>query len=134
MAKKKPAPHVEFSQAIFDEICRRIAAGGDRSSLRVICATPGMPCRETFNDWRKRTPELQAQYDKAREDQKDTFFEELVEIADTEPDPQKARNRMDARKWVWARMDPKRFGDRTIHAGDADAPISLILNGSDVHG
>jgi hypothetical protein len=109
-------------------------AGGDKSSLRAICIEAGMPDRATFNGWRKLTPELEKQYAQAREDQKDTFFEELVEIADTEPDPQKARNRMDARKWVWARMDPKRFGDRTIHAGDADAPISLVLNGSDIQG
>jgi hypothetical protein len=132
--KKGQAPRVEFSQALFDKICTLVAAGGDKSSLREICAINGMPDRATFNSWRKQTPELQAQYDRAREDQKETFFEELIHIADTEPDPQRARNRMDARKWAWARMDPKRFGDRTIHAGDPDAPVALVLNGSDIHG
>lgn len=109
---RKQAPRVEFSQALFDRICARIAAGGDNSSLRVICAEAGMPDRSTFNEWRKRTPELEKQYDRAREDQKETFFDELINIADTEPDPARARNRMDARKWAWARMDPNRFGDK----------------------
>jgi len=132
-AKKAQAQPVEFSQALYDEICRRIAAGGDESSLRKICASPGMPARQTFNDWRKRTPELEAQYDKACEDRKDTFFEELIDIADTEPDPQRARNRMDARKWAWARMDRGRFGDK-IEAeltGKNGGPIQVIASSHD---
>jgi hypothetical protein len=112
---RKQAPRVEFSQAKFDEICARIAAGGDASSLRQICAETGMPTRQTFNEWRKRTPELEAQYDRACEDRKDTFFDELIHIADTEKDPAIARNRMDARKWSWARMDRARFGDRVTN-------------------
>jgi len=132
--KKTQGPRVEFSQAKFDEICARVAAGGDKSSLRAICAEAGMPDRATFNGWRKLTPELEKQYAQAREDQKDTFFEELVHIADTEPDAAKARNRMDARKWAWSRMDPKRFGDKLQHTGDGGGPVQLVLNGSDVHG
>lgn len=110
--KKGQAPRVEFSQALFDAICARIAAGGDDSSLRKICAEAGMPDRATFNGWRQRTPELQTQYDRACLDREDTFFEELIEIADTETDSAKARNRIDARKWAWARMNRKKFGDK----------------------
>lgn len=125
--KKGQAPRVEFSQAKFDEICARIAAGGDESSLRVICAEPGMPRRETFNDWRKLTPELTAQYDRACEDRKDTFFDELINIADTEKDPQIARNKMDARKWAWARMDRARFGDKLgLDGGTDGTPIQHV--------
>jgi hypothetical protein len=122
---RKQAPRVEFSQAKFDEICARIAAGGDDSSLRKICSETGMPSRDTFNEWRKRTPELEAQYDRACEDRKDTFFDELIEIADTETDPQRARNRMDARKWAWARMDRKRFGDKVTNelVGEDGGPV-----------
>lgn len=133
MATRKQAPRVEFSQKLFDEICAKIAAGGDESSLRRICATAGMPSRDTFNEWRKRTPELSAQYDRASEDRKDTFFEELIEIADTEPDAAKARNRMDARKWAWARMDRGRFGDK-IEAeltGKNGGPIQIIATSQD---
>lgn len=134
MATKKPAPMVKFSQELFDAICRRIAAGGDNSSLRKICVEKDMPDRATFNDWRKRTPELQAQYDQACSDRQDTFFEEMIDIADTETDAAKARNRIEARKWAWARMNRKKFGDSMTLAGDPDAPVQLVLNGSDVNG
>lgn len=135
MATKKPAPMVRFSQELFDTICRRIAAGGDNSSLRKICAEPGMPDRANFNDWRKRTPELSKQYDTACEDRKDTFFEEMIDIADTETDSAKARNRIEARKWAWARMDRSRFGDKIgLDGGKDGEPVKLILIGSDIHG
>jgi hypothetical protein len=117
-----------FSQEIFDRICARIAAGGDGSSLRQICSEDGMPDRATFNVWRKRTPELAAQYDRACEDRKDTFFDELIHIADTESDPAKARNRMDARKWAWARMDRSRFGDKLgVDGGEDGSPVVVKI-------
>lgn len=125
MAGKKQAPRVEFSQALFDRICSRIAAGGDKSSLRVICSEEGMPRRETFNQWRQRTPELQAQYDRACLDREDTFFDEIIDIADTEPDSAKARNRIDARKWAWARMNRKKFGEKVTNelVGEDGGPV-----------
>jgi hypothetical protein len=124
--KKGQAPRTEFSQALFDRICERIATGGDNSSLRVICSETGMPDRATFNKWRKRTPELQAQYDAASEDQKDTFFEEMIHIADTETDAAKARNRIEARKWAWSRMDRGRFGDKVDSNITVDGKIETI--------
>lgn len=126
MATKKQAPRVEFSQEIFDAICMRIASGGDNSSLRAICKEAGMPSRQTFNEWRQRNAALQEQYDRACLDREDTYFDELIEIADTEPDPQRARNRMDARKWAWARMNRKKFGDKVEMDATVTGTIETI--------
>lgn len=115
MTKKQAAPRVVFSQALFDAVCKRIASGGDENSLRKICAEDGMPDRHTFSDWSKKTPELRAQYDQAFLDRRDTYFDELIDIADTETDPVRARNRMEARKWAWARQDRARFGDKVTN-------------------
>lgn len=131
MATKKPASPVAFSQAIFDRICALVADG---KSVREACSLKGMPARETFNKWRKRTPELQAQYDQAYKDYEDSCLQDIVYIADTEPDPAKARNRIDARKWELKIRNRKKFGDSMTLAGDPDAPVQLVLNGSDVHG
>ena len=38
--------------------------------------------------------------------------DEIVEIADTEPDPNRARVRIDARKWYAAKVNKKDYGDR----------------------
>jgi hypothetical protein len=106
---RKQAPRVEFSQAKFDEICSLIADG---KSVRTICEMDGMPNRCTFNEWRKRTPELQAQYDQAYIDYENSVLDDIVYIADTEPDPRKAAVRMDARKWDLKIRNRKRFGDK----------------------
>ncbi len=132
--KKGQAPRTEFSQKLFDEICERLASGGDENSLRQICNEDHMPDRTTFIKWSKRTPELLAQYDRAYLARQDTYFDEIIDIADTEVDPAKGKVRIDARKWAWARMNRKKFGDSMALTGDPDAPLHLVLNGSDVHG
>lgn len=123
--KQGQAARVEFSQAVFDAICMRIAKG---ESLRKICSKAGMPDRATFNGWRKLTTELQAQYDRACRDREDTYFEEIIDIADTETDPARARNRIDARKWTLACMNRKKYGTKVgVDGGDDGDPIRLLL-------
>ncbi|MCO1396406.1 hypothetical protein [Burkholderia cenocepacia] len=138
-AKKAPAKAVEFSQELFDRICELIASGG---SVRSVCAGTGMPDRMTFNRWRKMTPELQAQYDQACLDRADAIFDEILEIADdsrldtlaTEKNGEqmntewvtRSRLRVDARKWVLARMNRKKYGDHVAneHSGPDGGPIT----------
>lgn len=126
--KKAPAHGIAFSQALFDAICARIALG---ASLRTICAESGMPDRTTFNQWRKRSEELQAQYDQACVDREDHYFEQIIDIADecrvgkkvttksngdvetVEVDMvERAKVQIDARKWALARMNRKKYGDK----------------------
>lgn len=146
--KKGQAPRTEFSQDLFDAICGRIALG---ASLRTICSEAGMPDRATFNGWRKRSEELQAQYDQACVDREDHYFEEIVDIADqcrvgiktvtkqtatgpltetTEIDMvERAKVQIDARKWVLARMNRKKYGDKTtqeVVGADGGAIVQKI--------
>lgn len=120
--KRKQVLAVAFSQSKFDEMCALIADG---KSVRAICEMKGMPDRTTFNRWRKRTPELQAQYDAAYKDYEDSVLEDIVHIADTEKDAAVARNRMEARKWELKVRNRKRFGDRTTNelVGEDGGPV-----------
>jgi len=105
---------VKFSQEVFNTICERIANG---ESLRSICSNNDMPGRTAFFRWLQEDEgvDLQNQYARAREQQADHYFEQVVEIADTEEDPQRARVMIDARKWVAGKMRPKIYGDRVDH-------------------
>lgn len=135
MSTKERRPRIVFSQALFDRICERIAAGGKDSSVMAICKCDGMPRRHTFMAWTERTDKLRAQYERARLAQEDSYFDEILEIADTEPDIERAKLKIDARKWVRARMNRKKFGDKLgVDGGEDGKPINLVLNGSDVHG
>lgn len=51
-------------------------------------------------------------YTRAREYFVEGIAEDILGIADNEPDPQRARNRIDARRWYAEKMNPKRFGPK----------------------
>ena len=104
---------------MFGEVCRRIAEG---ESLRRICETPGMRSVPTVLRWIGDSPAFAEQYARAREAQADGFADEIVQIADTEEDPNRARVRIEARKWVAGKLRPKVYGDRVALGGADDMP------------
>ncbi|BAH73469.1 hypothetical protein [Solidesulfovibrio magneticus] len=109
VAKKVAGRPCSFSQEVADAVCQGIMEG---RGLRSICADPGMPGPATVYSWLTKYASFQEQYALAREVQADVYFDEVVSIADNEPDPQIARNRIDARKWAASKLRPKRYGDR----------------------
>ena len=134
MARKTGRP-TEFEPATADEICLRLMDG---ESLRAICSRPAMPARRTVlywlaGDWPKDDPRagFLRQYARAREAQAEIHADDIIEIADGE-DPEddggqfdrRARRRMDARKWIAAKLLPKRYADRLVHEG-GEKPIRV---------
>lgn len=117
---------VKFSQEIFDEICVRIAEG---ESLRKICKDDKMPSLVAVWKWLNNSEELVKQYTRAREEQAETFVDEILDIADESKDDTsidengkliinqeviaRSRLRVDSRKWIASKLKPKRFGDYT---------------------
>ena len=80
--------------------------------------------------------DFQARYEKALQDRADKLAEEIIEIADStppeglEPAAMSAwvadkRLRVDARKWVAAKLQPKKYGDR-IDVAVTDTRISVM--------
>lgn len=57
-------------------------------------------------------PELQLSYAYAEKFNADKLAEEIIDIADTEENYGKARNQIDARKWLAGKRAPKKYGDR----------------------
>lgn len=107
-----------YSAELAASICERIALG---ESLRAICRDEGMPDQLTVHRWLSQDESFVSKYARAREQQADVFAEEIVEISDGEGDPQRDRLRVDTRKWVAAKLKPKKYGDR--QAIDLDARI-----------
>ena len=99
----------KFSQALADRICEELANG---KSLRTVCKGKDMPSPLTVRRWLAKDETFRTQYAQAREEQADFHADELIEIADTEPDPNRARVRIDARKWVASKLRPKVYGER----------------------
>lgn len=109
-----------YTPILAERICTLIAQG---KSKRQIEAMDGLPNRETIDAWLLKHEGFSSQYARACEIRTESFAEEIVDIADTEPDPSKARNRIDARKWVASKLLPKKYGDAMTLKGDKDNPL-----------
>ena len=130
---------VEFSQEVFDEICERIADG---ESLRSICRDEHMPRKASVFRW-LADPELSDQYARARQVQADSLFDDVLQISDDstgdyvdgefqKENIQRARLRVDARKWMAGKLRPKVYGDKLELSGDQSAPFTVqIVNYGD---
>lgn len=98
--------------AIMAMACEALANG---KSLRQICEAEGMPSRSTVQKWLTEDAGLSDQYARARSLQADHYAEEIIEIADNtsaQSDHNRDRLRIDARKWVAAKLAPKKYGDK----------------------
>lgn len=51
-------------------------------------------------------------YRRARELGANAHAEDAVDIADNDSDPRRARNRINVRQWLAAKLDPKTYGDK----------------------
>lgn len=119
----------KFSQTLADDICARIANG---ESLRNICRDKSMPDKTTVLRWVDDNNDFCDQYARACARREDSFFDDLIEIADSvtadAAEVAKARVQIDARKWVLSRMNPKKYGDRVQQevSGSIGAEVTLI--------
>lgn len=107
--KDKPTKRIAYSQAQAAKIGELIGSG---LTLKEVCELPGMPSRTTTYKWLGQHDEFANIYARAREERADMVADEVIAIADTEPDPAKARVRIDARKWWAAKVNPKKYADK----------------------
>ena len=130
---------VRKSPEVCDEICALIAGG---LSLRAVCRMDTMPSVTAFMKWLDKDSELVEQYAHATRQRADHIFEECLEIADNatqdinelgmvnQENIQRARLKIDTRKWMLGKMTPKKYGDKievdsTIR-GSIDNRIEIV--------
>ena len=114
-----------------ETICERIAEG---ESLTQICRDPEMPSSPTVYAWLadERRKSFLSGYARAREAQMEALAEEILEIADDATNDwtehqnadgttsrvvdheniQRARLKVDARKWLMSKLASRKYGDR----------------------
>lgn len=121
---------VDFSEDVIAQICELIAEG---KSIRAICKRKGMPAMSTVFKWLSQDEEFAEQYARAKDQQADNLFEEVLEIAD-EAKPETvavAKLKIDARKWMAGKLRPKKYGDKLEldhHSSDGSmTPVVIEL-------
>lgn len=113
---------MEYSPELADAICELISSG---KSIREICSADGMPDKSSIFRWLGKHDEFRDQYARAKEEQTELYADELVEIADDISNDvsgelqmpnsvavQRARLRVDTRKWILSKLLAKKYGDK----------------------
>lgn len=106
-------PRTVYTDDVAASICGLVADG---LALKEVCTGADMPSRSTVYKWFGQHPAFADMYARAREERADLIADEIVTIADTEVDSNKARVRIDARKWWAAKVNPKKYGERITAA------------------
>jgi hypothetical protein len=114
-----------YTRQLADEICRRISEG---ESLRSICRDPGFPSEGSVRAWlREDRDGFAVRFRIARDLQLDCWSDQIVDLADRDDlDPRDRQVRIDVRKWLMAKLAPKRYGERLLHASDPENPIQVL--------
>lgn len=135
----------EDINAVFESIIDKITTEG--ASLRSVLSQPNMPSSKTFYQWLESDEEKRKQYTRACEDRADLIFDEILDIADENNADvyiddagdakidgntvQRSRLKIDARKWMLSKMNPKKYGDKIDHTTNGESiqpPVLLSID------
>jgi hypothetical protein len=133
----------KYNDSLASTILRLMTTG---MSLKRICDQPGMPCADSVYYWQAIHPDFSVRYARAMLDRAQFWAEEILDISDDGSNDwveqqrngrtvmvadhehiQRSRLRVDTRKFLMAKLDPKRWGDKIQVSGDADNPLQVSV-------
>jgi len=129
-------------QEIINTICKEVADG--KSIRQITKENDNLPHRDTINEWFASSKDFADQYARAYKESASIFAEDIISISDNRGGDtffntngvekvdhaviNRDRLRVDSRKWVASKRNPKKYGDKieveTIN--DQDKPIDAL--------
>lgn len=135
----------DYTKELADRICQMLAMG---KSMRTVAKEEWSPVMSTMFKWLRENEKFSEQYAHAKQESSDAMAEEILDIADeTSGDTliarhgdkvvekpnkeyiQRSRLRVDTRKWLMAKMKPKKYGEKIDMTSDGKALPTPIYNG-----
>ncbi len=113
---------------IIDSVLALFATG---VPLAKACREHGVSDPHVYAKLRDR-PEWAIAWPAARELHAAALVEQAAELADSDPDPARARNRMHARHWMAGRVAREQWGDRVDVAVDQRVSITAALEAAEL--
>ena len=116
-----------LTDELLNLVCLNIS--NSHKSLRTICKELKIAPQTVLNELNTNETFI-AQYARAKEEQADLLAEEIIEMADDKSldyisgefglvgnpaNVQRSRLQVEARKWVAAKLKPKKYGDQIKH-------------------
>jgi hypothetical protein len=123
----RPPVSADYTQELGEEICLKLSTS-DKGLQRLCKSYPHWPCHQTIYEWRIKIPSFGDMYRKAKRDQVELLVDQMLDISDDTTNDNivndngklvcnnehvnRSRLRIDTRKWVAARLEPRIYGDR----------------------
>jgi hypothetical protein len=139
-----------FTPELGDKICEQIALG---KSMRTICESDAMPAISTVFSWFRTNQPFLEQYARAKKESTSAHEDYLLDIADDGRNDfmednynkgktpgyqlngeniQRSKLRVDTRKWLMSKLEPKKYGDKLDVTSDGKALPQPIYGGLSV--
>ena len=125
-----------FTAEILEDVLARLREG---ETLQSISESPGYPSPGTMINWCRENPlgpkvsppmpDWRARFRDAQNEGYEVQAQELAHMARTELNAENAhaiRVKADIFKWLLSKRLPKEYGERTVIAGDPDAPLAVV--------
>lgn len=145
--KKPMGRPTSYTPALASDICAELASG---KSMRTVCKAENMPAMSTVFTWLRVHPEFQEQYTQAKAEAADALVEEMMDISDDGTNDwmevhdkdgecigykvngehvQRSRLRVETRKWIAAKLKPKKYGEKVdvSHGVQEDNPLMSLM-------
>lgn len=126
-ASAKKGRPTKYNSALAKEICETIASSS-KGTKKLCFERIHWPCQDTLFTWLKTYPEFSEQYAQAKICQIELLVDEILEISDDESHDQyvneqgalvsnppainRARLKVDTRKWLACKLVPKVYGNK----------------------
>ncbi|MFM7403309.1 MAG: hypothetical protein ACKO1N_04275, partial [Erythrobacter sp.] len=120
------------------DLCQRIMAG---ESVARICRDEHMPAQSTVYQWLVSNDQFRAAYQLAKQLMAETLADEVLDISDDSAGDyvegengksfnpehvQRAKLRVDSRKWLASKLAPKRYGDATTLNHESGMTLNVV--------
>jgi hypothetical protein len=143
--KRKNGRPSSCTPEVIAEICRRTAHG---ETLNQIGRDETMPARGTILRWQAEDRcGFRDLYARAKDEQLEYWAQEIVDIAEDGKNDwmerelksgaivevvnrevvERSKLRIETRKWLLAKLKPKKYGERLQVAGDDESPLQLKI-------
>jgi hypothetical protein len=123
---------------IFDDICEKIIQGKSlRTALKELNTIP----TKTFFVWLREDEDKSKQYARATIERADLMFEDMLDIADEQPERMETKNgtcidtghiqdkrvRIGTRQWALSKMMPKKYGNTPDETNSEDNELIIKI-------
>jgi hypothetical protein len=135
----------DYAPDVAADICAAISTCTN-SLESILAEDERFPSKQTFYRWMLNHAELRDLYARAKDEQLQILADEIVEIADNAQigetitvkgeerevkmaDMLQHRNlRIESRKWLLAKLNPKKYGDKLgLTGGDGTSPVQMQI-------